>query len=363
VKDKLKSNMLCSESFEGKTLSLGGGENGIWKKYSIFQEQCSMSLDKILSVLRYLLDLSVRRNLAEGILLSGGLDTSIIASIASKYTSLKAFTVAFKEAPAPDIGYASIVARNLGLKHFVYYFGERELYESIHQTIDILKTFDPMEVRNSAAIYIALRRAREEGVSTVLTGDGADEIFAGYSFFFNLDKIRLKLELERIQEAMFFSSIPLARNLSMEARLPYLDPDLRSFAAEIPPEYKVREERGAIWGKWILRKAYEETLPEEIVWRIKTPIEFGTGTTILPELFNRKISDEEFEKKKKEYLERDRVTIQNKEQLFYYEIYRNIIGVPRPPKEGRACPYCNSAIGERATYCRTCGASIQEGIK
>jgi len=132
--------------------------------------------------LRCLLEDSVKRNLADGILLSGGLDTSILALIASKYASLKAFTAAFKSASAPDVRYASLLAENLGLKHFIHYFDEGELYDAIQMVVKTVESFDPMEVRNSVTIYVALKMAKQEGVSSVMTGDGCDELFAGYSF-------------------------------------------------------------------------------------------------------------------------------------------------------------------------------------
>jgi len=156
---------------------------------------------------------------------------------------------------------------------------------------------------------------------------------------------------------MSFSSIPLAEALNVQAKLPYLDPVLKNFAMKLDPQYKVRKEKGQVWGKWILRKAFEGILPDEIVWRVKTPIEQGSGTAILPSLFNKKVSDEEFEEKRIKYLNEDKVTIRSKEQLFYYEVYRSIWGVPRPSNsQGRRCPMCNSNVSEKATYCRTCGA-------
>jgi asparagine synthase (glutamine-hydrolysing) len=143
----------------------------------------------------------------------------------------------------------------------------------------------------------------------------------------------------------------------MNVKLPYLDPEFKSFAMEIEPQYKVRSEKGQIWGKWILRKSFENILPKEIVWRAKTPIEYGSGTTMLPNLFDQKISDQKFEGKQRKYLEKDKVTIRDKEQLFYYEIFRRVIGVPHPYNpQGRTCPQCNSNVPKAASYCRTCGA-------
>jgi asparagine synthase (glutamine-hydrolysing) len=316
----------------------------------------ALEINEICSKLRGLIEEAVKKNLAEGILLSGGLDTSILAFISSKFTLLKAFTVALKGAPAPDIRYASLVAKELGIKHFIHFISEDELYDSIHTVIKTMRSFDPMEVRNSAAIYAALKTAKEEGVKTVMTGDGCDELFAGYSFLFNLEGERLKSELERMWRAMSFSSIPLAKALGLEAKLPYLDTNLKNFAFNLDPSYKIRKERGETWGKWILRKAFEGILPDEVVWRVKTPIEHGSGTTTLQALFEQRVSDEEFQEKRRRYFEKDGVTIRSKEQLFYYEIYRSTVGAPHRAKARRVCPYCNSSVEEWVTYCRTCGA-------
>jgi len=95
----------------------------------------------------------------------------------------------------------------------------------------------------------------------------------------------------------------------------------------------------------------------EIVWRVKIPIEQGSGTSVLPSVFDRKIADIEFREKRSKYLEEDKVVIRSKEQLFYYEIYRAVVGVPRPTdSNGKLCPLCNSNVARNSAYCRTCGA-------
>ncbi|MHA1210168.1 MAG: asparagine synthase-related protein [Candidatus Freyarchaeota archaeon] len=316
-----------------------------------------MDVDQVCLRLRSLLEESVERNPAEGILLSGGLDTSIVATLASRFGELKAFTVAFEEAPSPDVEYARQMAERLGLEHTVHSLSMTELESELPTVIRVLKTFDPMEVRNSVVILVGLKAARKAGVKTVLTGDGADELFAGYSFLFNYSEEELERELRKIWENIRFSSIDLAAHLRMQVRLPYLDEDFQSFAKGIDPSLKVRRENGRRVGKWILRKAFEGILPHSIVWRVKTPIEQGSGTSHLPLLFDELISDEEFEEKKRKVLERDHVEIRDKEHLVYYEIYRSEIGVPSPENpEGKICPKCNSNVQEKATYCRVCGA-------
>lgn len=125
----------------------------------------------------------------------------------------------------------------------------------------------------------------------------------------------------------------------------------------VPVDYKVRCERGQIWGKWILRKAFEGLLPDEVVWRVKTPIEQGSGTHTLPSLFNQTISDEEFEEGRRSCLEKDRVIMRDREHLYYYSLYRSLLGAPHPTdSKSRVCPGCSSNAAEKATYCRTCGA-------
>lgn len=304
-----------------------------------------------------MLEEAVKKNLAEGILFSGGLDTSVLAVVASKFTLLKAFTVAFQGFPAPDIKYATLMANRLHLTSFVHYFDEDELHDAVRTVVKTMRSFDPMEIRNSAAILIGLKVAKKEGVNTVMTGDGCDELFAGYSFLFNLEKEKLEWELKKLWTAMSFSSVPLAKTLEIEAKLPYLDPAFKSFATKLDSKYKVKTEKGQVRGKWIIRKAYENILPEEVVWRVKVPIEQGSGTTVLPSVFDQKIADVEFKEKRSKYFEKDKVMIRSKEQLFYYEIYRSVIGVPHPTDQnGKLCPQCNSNVTRNSTFCRTCGA-------
>ena len=302
------------------------------------------------------LDKSVGRNLTDGIMLSG-LDTSILAYLASKRVKQKAFTVAFRGVPAPDITYAKLVADRLKLTHSIHHFGEDELYEAIRAVVKTMDSFDPMEIRNSITIYIGLKKAKENGINSVMTGDGCDELFAGYSFLHGLEKEQLGLELQKLWSFMHFSSMYLAKVLGIEVKLPYLDPEFKRFAMELDPGLKIRSERGQTWGKWILRKAFENILSEEIVWRAKVPIESGSGTATLPKFFDSTISEIEFDEKKSKYLDEDKVTIRDKEQLFYYEIYRSAVGVPHPTDpRGKVCPFCNSNMPVTSTYCRKCGA-------
>lgn len=307
--------------------------------------------------LQQLLERAVARNLASAILLSGGLDTSILASIGSRYVSLKGFTVAFDEAEAPDLWYAGRLAKHLKLEHSVHLFSREEVFQAIPQVIEAIHTFDPMEIRNDLAIFIALKQVKKNNLTAVMTGDGCDELFAGYSFFFNYSEEQLRLELEKMWRVMQFSSVALGKALGVVVKLPFLDPEIRALAMRLSPRHLVRGGKGQRQGKWILRKAFEGVLSKEVAWRVKTPIEYGTGTTILPKIFDIEVSDEEFNRERRKYLQEDGVALRDKEQLFYYEAYRAVVGIPHTEDpRAKSCPMCNSNVREDESHCRTCGA-------
>jgi asparagine synthase (glutamine-hydrolysing) len=251
------------------------------------------------------------------------------------------------------------MAKQLNIEHYINPFDEEQIFEAIPDVVKVLGSFDPMEVRNSITITIGLRFAKSYGSTKLITGDGADELFAGYHMYYRHvgNKEKLSSMLKRMWGIMAFSSVPLGKSMGIEVRAPFLDPEVKEFAMKMDPRYNVQEERGEVWGKWILRKAYEDVLPPEVRWRDKNPIEVGSGTTILPRFMAKKISDSEFAAKKKKILETDNVTIRDKEQLVYYEAYREVVGVPHPKDpDARTCPQCNSNVPENATVCKTCGA-------
>ena len=311
--------------------------------------------------LRQLLVQSVEQSRGDSILLSGGLDTSIIAAIASRSNPhLQAFTVLLKDFPSPDLQYSTLVCSKLCLGQEIIQASLDDIENSLPEVITTLGSFDPMEIRNSVAVFLGLKRAQSRGYSRILTGDAADELFAGYSFVKNLQKEEALLKLYHLWKVMHFSSMPLARSLGIVVLLPFLDPDVKTFATtEIPFEFLVgrNETSGSdeLFGKFILRKAFEDSLPPEIVWRTKTPIEFGSGTTYLPKIYSSKISSGEFDEKKKIYLERDHVRLRDPEQLHYYEIYRKSLGVPAPDFSKRTCPACASNVPVSADFCTICG--------
>jgi len=307
--------------------------------------------------LREVLARAVEGNLGDVILLSGGLDSSVIALLASKIRNVKAVSVYLENSPGSDLRYAEMVARFLGIEHLVRVFDLDELEDAVRSTIRILRTFDPMEVRNSAAIYVALRHARDGGGRVAMTGDGGDELFAGYSFLYNLDLEELERKIRVIWGRMSFSSTTLGEALGIKVKQPFLDPEVLSFAEKLDSRFRIGFRDGRRYGKYILRMAFEEMLPREIIWREKVPIEGGSGTSILPRILEERISDQDFDELRKRYLAEDGVRIRSKEQLFCYQIYRELFGPPRPDgSTEKICPMCHSNVPEDASYCKVCGA-------
>lgn len=312
--------------------------------------------------IRTLLEKAVKKNLANGsgILISGGLDSSIIAYLASKHVKLKVFTAAMGDAEAPDVEYAKIVTDHLELKHYILRFGEKEILEIIPTVVKALKLFDPMRVRYGVKIAIAMNTAKKKGIRILMTGDGGNELFANYRYLFQFKGERLRKEIEKMRRMCFFSSFYLADHLGITVNTPFLDPEFKAFAIDLNPELKVHEEKGRIWGAWILRKAFKDVLPEEIIWRPKSYTEAGFGANIIPKFFDSIVSDDDFNELVAGYYKEDKVMIRSKEQLYYYEIYRTIEKEDKPKERytGKVCQHCNSNLPYDISYCRICGAHL-----
>jgi len=316
----------------------------------------NQNVSEVIQRLRSLLKDAVRRNVADCILLSGGLDTSVITVVANNHSKLTGITVSLGE--APDLRFASLIAKKFGLRHMVVRLDMKDIERVIPAIIEVMQSFDPMEVRNDATIMIGLRAVSEAGFESVMTGDAGDELLAGYSFLFKLKPRQLSDRLEEIWRTMQFSSIPLAESLGIAAKLPLFDDEFKNYAMGIDVSLKIREERGRTYGKWILRKAFESELPEEIIWRVKMPIEQGSGTASLPEYYAKKIDDSEFEQRRQTIWNMDKVHIRDKEQLAYYAVYREIFGAPANRGSGsKVCRGCSTHLPEGTSFCRTCGQS------
>ena len=302
-----------------------------------------------------ILEKVISQSKASWISLSGGLDSSIIGHF-MKDKNPNSLTIIAKDFVGADLTYSQIISKHLDIPLEISYVSTEQILDGIKNTIKILKNFNDIEIRNSVVMYMSLETLHKKNVKTVLTGDGADEIFAGYNFLLNKSTAELEDELKRIKKVMHFSSQEIAKTFGIEIESPFLDKRIIEFADTIPISMMVNNKNEKVFGKWILRKAFEEYLPKSIVWREKSPMQDGAGTVGLSDLFESIISDERFAKKSEKIKTEDDVIIRSKESLHYYEIFKENFEIPEKSDTGKNhCPDCNSKIGENSKFCRMCG--------
>ena len=315
---------------------------------------------KLLPQVRSLVSKVVKRNMADGFLFSAGTDTQIIAFEAVKFKpDIPCLTLAFKHGNPKDTEYVKRMVELLHLNQETYKFGREDVLKYYPKVVEALKKFDPMEIRNSLPVYIGLTLLKPKGIKSVFTGDALDELF-GYPWQFPLSEAEFEKKQKEMWAEMGFSSFPMAESLGMEIKAPYRDPLFMDWAMKLPIKFKINTYDGVKYSKWIMRKAYEDVIPKEIIWRAKAPLEQGTGTEVLRTYFNDMITDKEFAEKVKAIKEKDDVIIPDKETLLYYEVFRKKFAKPKevfPKVEGAIqCPKCHSWVKTKIQFCKVCGA-------
>ena len=227
-----------------------------------------------------------------GAFLSGGLDSSIIAAVAKQYMpTLHTFSVGIEG--SRDLEAARRVSRHIGSIHHEYIYTAREVIEELPEIIYHLESFDQDLVRSAIPTWFCARMAADE-VKVILTGEGADELFAGYTYHKSIqDHEALHKELRRSVTRLHNINLQRVDRITMrhglEARVPFLDTELIAMAQTVPSELKLfSDNTGRRIEKWILRKAFEDLLPSDIVWRNKEQFDEGSGMVdLLPAVLAR----------------------------------------------------------------------------
>jgi asparagine synthase (glutamine-hydrolysing) len=302
---------------------------------------------------RKMLENAVSECESEWIALSGGLDSSILAHL-RKEQKPQAITIITKDFLGTDLTFAQIIAKHTKLSLSLMQVNIEEVLDSINETIKILDNFNDIEIRNSIVPYLYLSALKKKGVDSVITGDGADEIFAGYNFLLKKSNDELYEELKRIKKIMHFPSKDIAKSLNMKVESPFLNDDVMKFSDSIQISRKINVKEDKKFGKWILRETFEKDLPKNIIWREKSPMQDGSGTNNLTGLFNAIITDDIFLQKKTKILEEDGVYIRTKESLHYYECFRKFSSVKKSDSD-KKCPDCDYEINLNSRFCRMCG--------
>tara|TARA_B100000029_G_scaffold512709_1_gene610130 strand:- start:1248 stop:2195 length:948 start_codon:yes stop_codon:yes gene_type:complete len=310
-------------------------------------------MDSTMDQCRLVLQNSVAECNSEWVALSGGLDSSVIADLLRERNP-QGITIITKDFLGTDLTYAQIIAKHVGMPLELMHINMEEMLDSINATVNILKNFNDIEIRNSIVPYIYLNSLKKKGIKTIITGDGADEVFAGYNFLLKKSDQELENELKRIRKIMHFPSKEIANSLDMTVETPFLHDKVIEFSERLPLSEKINYKDDKKFGKWIIRKTFENNLPKNIVWREKSPMQDGSGTYNLTNLFNTIITDDVFSEKKTKILEDDGVYIRTKESLHYYECFRKSNSV-QESKSDKKCPDCNYRISLDSRFCRMCG--------
>lgn len=280
-----------------------------------------------------------------GVLLSGGLDSSIIAAITQKYSKkrietdskeaawwpqLHSFAVGLKG--SPDLIAAQKAADYIGTVHHEVHFTIQEALDALPDVIYHIETYDITTVRASTPMYLLARVIKSMGIKMVLSGEGSDELFGGYLYFHkapNAQEFHEEL-VRKMSKLHLYDCLRANKSLmawGVEGRVPFLDKDFIDIAMGLNPSDKMNiklPDGKKRMEKWILRKAFEELLPESIAWRQKEQFSDGVGYNwidTLKKMTEEKVSDAEFARRENRFPVNPPKT---KEEYYYREIYSRL---------------------------------------
>ncbi len=310
---------VCSkieEFLPGKYLFSPDGEVKTWytRDWQSFEAVKDNGFDS--AELRKALQDAVHRQLMSdvpyGVLLSGGLDSSVISAIAKKYAAyriesqdtvqaywpqLHSFAVGLTG--SPDLAAAKKVANHIGTVHHEIHFTVQEGLDALRDVIYHLETYDVTTVRASTPMYLLARVIKSTGVKMVLSGEGADEVFGGYLYFHKAPDARAFHEetVRKLSKLHLYDCLRANKSLAawgVEGRVPFLDKEFLDVAMRINPEEKMA--KNGRMEKWILRKTFEDILPESVAWRQKEQFSDGVGYNWIDSLkamVSEKVTDEQ----------------------------------------------------------------------
>ncbi|HNX43727.1 MAG TPA: asparagine synthase-related protein [Bacteroidales bacterium] len=257
-----------------------------------------------------------------GAWLSGGLDSSAIAALAKPNVN-KLYTFAGGVKEAPDLRFAREAASFIGSEHHEVVIDREMMLKILPDVIYHLESFDALLVRSSI-INLCVAYAASNYVTDVFSGEGGDELFAGYSYLKDIPPADLDSELIDITKRLHNTALQRvdrsASAFGLSAHVVLLDPEVVEFALRIPSGYKIT---GGV-EKWIFRKAMSGLLPDSILSRPKAKFWEGAGVeSLISDYANRKISGRDFENERKL---RNGWMLNSREELFYYRIFREHFG-------------------------------------
>ncbi|GER59407.1 asparagine synthase B [Patiriisocius marinus] len=333
----------------GHYLHSSDGELKRWWKRDWMEYDNVKDNQTSISDLREALDAAVHRQLMSdvpyGVLLSGGLDSSITSAVAKKYADkriesgdtegawypqLHSFAIGLEG--SPDLIAAKKVADHLGTVHHEVYFTIQEGIDALRDVIYHVETYDITTIRASTPMFLLARAIKAMGIKMVLSGEGADEIFGGYLYFHKAPSAKDFHEenVRKLDKLHMYDCLRANKSLAswgIEGRVPFLDKEFMDVAMRLNPEdkmiiagQKAPTDKQAM-EKWVLREAFGDMLPHEVAWRQKEQFSDGVGYSwidTLKELVNSEVSDDQMANAKYRFPIQ---TPTSKEEFYYRTIF------------------------------------------
>ncbi|MCF6222201.1 MAG: asparagine synthase B [Flavobacteriaceae bacterium] len=309
-----------------------------WVDYEAVKEN-QTSIDELHDALEAAVHRQLMSDVPYGVLLSGGLDSSVTSAIAKKYAEkriesgdtqdawwpqLHSFSVGLEG--SPDLAAAQLVADHIGTIHHEIKFTIQEGLDAIKDVIYNLETYDVTTIRASTPMYLMARVIKSMGVKMVLSGEGADELFGGYLYFHKAPDAEEfhKETVRKLEKLHMYDCLRANKSLAawgIEGRVPFLDKEFIDVAMRINPQDKMIN--GERMEKWVIRKAFESYLPESVAWRQKEQFSDGVGYSwidTLKEVVAEAVSDEQLANAKYKFPIQ---TPTSKEEFYYRSIFES----------------------------------------
>ncbi|WP_452602199.1 asparagine synthase B [Pontimicrobium sp. MEBiC06410] len=307
-----------------------------WTEYNAVKDN-ETSIAKVKEALEAAVKRQLMSDVPYGVLLSGGLDSSVTSAIAKKYAQkrvesdgateawypqLHSFSVGLEG--SPDLAAAQKVADYIGTVHHEIKFTIQEGLDAIKDVIYNIETYDITTIRSSTPMYLMARVIKSMGIKMVLSGEGADEIFGGYLYFHKAPDAKEFHDetVRKLDKLHMYDCLRANKSLAawgIEGRVPFLDKEFIDVAMSINPQDKMIN--GERMEKWVIRKAFEDMLPESVAWRQKEQFSDGVGYSwidTLKDLVEKEVTDEQMGNAKCRFPIQ---TPQNKEEFYYRSIF------------------------------------------